>query len=112
MYYCSSQESITVFDTKDPFNWALKSNIEAEEISWTVTDMDVTPDEQFLIYSSIDPFVRLCDLETLRRKQEFLDLSGRPSHWDPEEPWYGGSGLMSIKFDGEGREILAGTKSA
>ena len=27
-------------------------------------------------------------------------------------PWYGGSGLMSIKFDGEGREILAGTKSA
>ena len=84
MYYCSSQESITVFDTKDPFNWALRSNIEAEEISWTVTDMDVTPDEQFLIYSSIDPFVRLCDLDTLRRKQEFLDLSGWPSHWDPD----------------------------
>jgi hypothetical protein len=38
--------------------------------------MDVTPDEQFLIYSSIDPYVRLVDLETLRRKQEFLDLSG------------------------------------
>ena len=112
MYYCSSQESITVFDTKDPFNWTLKSNIQAEEISWTVTDMDVTPDEQFLIYSSIDPYVRLVDLETLRRKQEFLDLSGRPSHMDPDETWYGGSGLMSIKFSGDSKEILAGTKSA
>ena len=40
--------------------------------------MDVTPDEQFLVYSSIDPYVRLVDLETLKRKQEFLDLSGNP----------------------------------
>ena len=46
----------------------VKNRIEAEEISWTVTDMDVTHDEQFLIYSSIDPFVRLVDLDTLRRK--------------------------------------------
>ena len=68
LYYCSSQHSIKVYDTKDPFNWVVKNRIEAEEISWTVTDMDVTHDEQFLVYSSIDPFVRLVDLETLRRK--------------------------------------------
>ena len=90
----------------------IKNNIVAEDITWTVTDMDVTPDEQFLIYSSNDPFVRLVDLETLRRKQEFLDLSGRPTHLDPDDEWYGGAGILSVKLSGDGKEILAGTKIA
>lgn len=45
LYYCSSQESINLYDTRDPFNWTLRSKIQAQNISWTVTDMDVTPDE-------------------------------------------------------------------
>ncbi len=70
--------------------------IDAQEVTWTVTDMDVTTDEQYLVYSSVDPYVRLVDLQTLRKKQEFFDLSGRPANWDPEEPWEGGSGILSI----------------
>ncbi len=37
--------------------------------------MDVSPDEQYMVYSSMDPYVRLVDLDTMRRKQEFIDLS-------------------------------------
>lgn len=107
-YYCSSQDSVLLYDTRDPYNWTLKSRIPAQQISWTVTDMDVTPDEQFLIYSSIDPYVRLVDMETLRRKQEFLDLSGAGQR----NGWHGGSGIMSLKFSGDGKEILGGTKAA
>lgn len=68
LYYCSSQESINLYDTRDPYNWYLKSQIDAQHISWTVTDMDVSPDEQYMIYSSIDPYVRLVDLDTMRKK--------------------------------------------
>ena len=68
LYYCSSQESISLYDTRDPYNWTLRSKIDAQHIQWTVTDMDVTPDEQFMVYSSIDPYVRLVDLDTMRRK--------------------------------------------
>ena len=107
-----SQESISVFDTKDPYNWVPRSTIDAQEITWTVTDMDVSEDEQYLVYSSIDPFVRLVDLQTLRRKQEILDLSGRPVNWDPEAEYYGGSSIMSIKLSGDGKELVGGTKAA
>lgn len=74
-----------LYDSSDPFELKLKSKIEVQRVSWTVTDMDVDPNEQFLIYSSIDPYVRLVDLATLRGKQEFLYL-GRES----DEEGYGG----------------------
>ena len=45
LYYCSSQRSINVYDAQDPYNWSLRSSIEAAEVSWTVCDMDVTADE-------------------------------------------------------------------
>jgi hypothetical protein len=57
-----------LYDTADPFNWQKKAEIHARNISWTVTDMDVCSQEKFLIYSSIDPYVRLVDLETLTSK--------------------------------------------
>lgn len=57
-----------LFDTQDPYKWKPKSTIQAYDISWTVTDMDVDKDELFLIYSSLDPMIRLVDLETLKRK--------------------------------------------
>jgi len=62
--------------------------------------MDVTLDEQFMVYSSIDPYVRLVDLDTMRRKQEFLDLSGsRERNWG----WGGGVSIITIKLSGDGK---------
>ena len=74
MYYCSSQRQINVFDTRDPYNWVVKSEIEAQEVRWTVNDIDVTSDEKILIYTSPDPFVRVVDLETLQARHEMIDL--------------------------------------
>ena len=48
------------------------SKIHAENVNWTVTDMDVDVNEQYLIYSSISPLVHLVDLETLSSKHERL----------------------------------------
>jgi hypothetical protein len=48
--------------------------IEALNISWTVTDMDVDKDEKFLIYSSISSEVHLVDLATLYTKHEKLSF--------------------------------------
>lgn len=45
------------------------------DVNWTVTDMDVCANEQYLVYSSIGPVVRLLDLETLCKKQERIDFS-------------------------------------
>ena len=29
LYYCSSQSSISLYDTRDPYNWTLRSKIDA-----------------------------------------------------------------------------------
>jgi WD repeat-containing protein 23 len=60
-----------------------------------------------LIYSSINPFVRLLDLETLNSKSEKLNFSERG-----DGSWNNSNGIMSIKFSGDTREIVAGTKQA
>ena len=67
--------------------------------------MDVDRDEQFLIYSSISSTVHLVDLATLYNRHQTLEFSN-----DREERYYGGPAVLSIKFSGDGREILGGTK--
>lgn len=67
--------------------------------------MDVCANEQYLIYSSINSIVHLLDLETLSTKQETLNFSERG-----DDGWYGNYGIMSIKFSGDTKEIVAGTK--
>ncbi len=62
-----------LFDTKDPFEFKLKANIQGWNIHWTISDMDVDNNEQFLIYSSIDQYIRLVDLN-LKGKVEILNL--------------------------------------
>jgi len=99
LYYCSSQQSIKLYDTRDPFNWQEKAAIPAQQISWTVSDMDVDPAEQFLVYSSLDPYVRLVDLATLQRRQEFLNLSQDTR----DNEAYRGGAIMSLKFSGDGK---------
>jgi len=76
-----------LFNTSDPYNWKKKAQINAMDIQWTVTDMDVCANEQYLVYSSISPVVRLLDLETLCKKQERINFSG---HNEDGHFYYGG----------------------
>jgi hypothetical protein len=69
--------------------------------------MDVDVNEQYLIYSSISPTVHLVDLETLCKKHERLNFASSADDGN----YYGGPSLMSVKFSGDSREVLGGSKS-
>lgn len=69
--------------------------------------MDVDVNEQYLIYSSISPYVHLVDLETLHGKHERLHFQVQG---EADNGWFAGPALMSIKFSGDSREILGGSK--
>lgn len=67
--------------------------------------MDICANEQYLIYSTMGPIVRLLDLETLCKKSERINFSHN------QDSYYG-SAIMSLKFSGDSREIVAATKQA
>ncbi|PWN89953.1 WD40 repeat-like protein [Acaromyces ingoldii] len=81
--------------------------IQGRHGTWTVTDANLSPDNKWMIYSSINPYVHLVsttqDIESGGRshneQQVMLDFSNRE---DDE------AGIWSIRFSGDSREIVAG----
>lgn len=69
--------------------------------------MDVCINEQYLIYSTLNPLVHLIDLDTIgSQKCQVLNFGqGNNNGW-------GGSAIMSLKFSGDTKEIVAATKAA
>lgn len=77
---------------------------------WTITDANLSPDNNWMAYSSITPIVHLVKtrgenavlgLGLEDHEQEVLDFSGHP---------YMGSnfGIWSLRFSGDGKELIAG----
>ena len=40
-------------------DWRLRKDVEARNLKWTITDTCISPDQKFLLYSSISPIVHL-----------------------------------------------------
>ncbi|PWN53676.1 WD40 repeat-like protein [Violaceomyces palustris] len=81
--------------------------IQGRQGNWTITDANLSPDNQWMIYSSITPFVHLVptreDIESGGRSnsdnQVMLDFSNSSDD---------DVGIWSIRFSGDSREIVAG----
>ncbi|KAF2488840.1 WD40 repeat-like protein [Lophium mytilinum] len=77
---------------------------------WTITDASLSPDNQFLAYSSIRSVVCLAATDPNQESEptllDFANLSTRQrGGWRA----HGFFGIWSIRFSGDGREIVAGT---
>ncbi|KAJ1030020.1 hypothetical protein NDA16_000933 [Ustilago loliicola] len=85
----------------------MTKSIQGRQGNWTITDANLSPDNQWMIYSSITPFVHL-----VPTKQKF-DTGGRtPSDnqvmLDFSNTGDDDTGIWSIRFSGDSREIVAG----
>eukprot|EP01102_Stenamoeba_stenopodia_P008984 TRINITY_DN2634_c0_g1_i1.p1 TRINITY_DN2634_c0_g1~~TRINITY_DN2634_c0_g1_i1.p1 ORF type:complete len:705 (+),score=132.34 TRINITY_DN2634_c0_g1_i1:78-2192(+) len=104
LFYASWQDmKICVFDTSrmgSNSNFKIKKEIEARRGQWTITDCRLSSDNRFLVYSSITPFVHLCQLDWNSRDravgQTELVVS---SH----------GGVWAIRLSNDNRELLSGT---
>ena len=54
----------------------------------------------------MSPYVHLVDIETLCKKHERLTFES-----EQDDDYYRRESIMSLKFSGDGREVLAGSKS-
>mmetsp|Transcript_941 Transcript_941/g.2667 ORF Transcript_941/g.2667 Transcript_941/m.2667 type:complete len:588 (-) Transcript_941:66-1829(-) len=91
--------NVRVFSTN---GWKLLRTIETRDIHWTVTSTDLSPDEQFVVYSTISPSLQLCNVRGEYEIHEELDLSEGVAR-------NRAFGVWCAKFSAGGSELLAGT---
>jgi WD repeat-containing protein 23 len=101
-----------MYDTSNPYNWKHYKTVAYPWGQWTLTDASLSPDNRWLAYTSIQSMVSIAPTDPNDTGDPYtLDLSsehGSRSRWG----WRGGGfGIWSIRFSGDGRELVAGTNS-
>ncbi|KAJ8767549.1 hypothetical protein K2173_017618 [Erythroxylum novogranatense] len=88
--------------------WQLQKNILARGVGWTITDTCLSPDQRYLVYSSMSPIVHIVtvgsavtdSLANITEIHNGLDFTG---HDDDDDEF----GIFSLKFSTDGRELVA-----
>ncbi|XP_031252049.1 LEC14B homolog [Pistacia vera] len=88
-------------------NWKVRKDIEAKHMRWTITDASLSPDQQFLVYSSVNTIAHIVNVGSgatesvanVTEIHEGLDFSV-----DGEDEEFG---IFSVKFSTDGQELVA-----
>ncbi|CAL4949828.1 unnamed protein product [Urochloa decumbens] len=92
-------------------NWKVHKDITCKRLRWTVSDIALSPDQQFLAYSSLSPTVHIVNVQNAVREShaniteihEGLDFS------DDDDGF--SFGIFSVKFSKDGRELVVGNNN-
>ncbi|KAI4206775.1 MAG: hypothetical protein LQ348_000843 [Seirophora lacunosa] len=112
-FSCAQDFKVRMYDTSNPYKWKYYKTAVYPYGQWTITDASLSPDNKFLAYSSIRSIVCLASTDPNLSDDSplFLDFSymGQRNQRGP----FGGAsshfGIWSIRFSGDGREVVAGT---
>ncbi|KAK6341865.1 hypothetical protein TWF730_001351 [Orbilia blumenaviensis] len=107
-FYCCSQDMVVrMYDTRNPYDWKYYKKAEYPGGHWTITDASLSPNNRHLAYSSLDSTVYMANTQGDEEDElTVLDFSEGPSSYSMED----GTPIWSIRFSGDGREIIAGAK--
>ena len=109
LYYCSSQDLIGIYNSTNPYKMKKIKTVSALDVNWTIASMDTTSDEEYLVYSSLSPYLHIVDLKTLWKFHQKICLSNADGGWQG----YGFHfGVFCWKFSGDGNELVWVTNSA
>lgn len=101
-----------MYDTSNPYRWQHYKTVSYPGGQWTLTDASLSPDNKWLAYTSIDSLVCIAPTDPSDRGDPYvLNLANgttRTTGWGRQR---GGFGIWSIRFSGDGRELVAGTNS-
>ncbi|KAJ5124189.1 uncharacterized protein N7515_008014 [Penicillium bovifimosum] len=110
-FFCCAQDfKVRMYDTSNPSDWKYYKTVDYPFGRWTITDATLSPDNRFLAYSSIKSqvYMALTDPEDSSDPTvlDFCDPISRPRvSLDRDDEF----GIWSLRFSGDGREIVAGT---
>lgn len=117
-YACVKDMKVRMYDTSDPYNWKHYKTADYPMGQWTLTDADLSPDNKWLAYSSLQSHVAFAPTDPNDEGEPYtLNLASTPTlagygagvqdhrHWGGR----GAFNIFSVKFSGDGRRIVAGT---
>ena len=116
-FSCTQNFKVRMYDTSNPYEWKYYKTVDYPFGQWTITDATLSPDNKYLAYSSIRHMVCLAPTDpTDHSDHTLLDFTNfsRGSGANGAGTGYGymgrnGFGIWSLRFSGDGREIVAGT---
>ena len=114
-FSCAQDFNVRMYDTSNPYQWKYYKTVNYPLGQWTITDASLSPDNKYLAYSSIRHIVCLAPTDPGNDADPMLlDLTNfsNASNTRTRSRWGGyrsGFGIWSIRFSGDGREIVAGT---
>nr|POE90104.1 lec14b protein [Quercus suber] len=118
-FACGQDFKVRMYDTSNPYDWKYYKTVHYYGGQWTITDATLSPDNKNLAYSSIRS--QVCLAETAqddKSEPTLLDFSdmGAGGHGAGGGHGWGRSnghfGIWSLRFSGDGKEIVAGTSDA
>ncbi|KAI1380019.1 WD40 repeat-like protein [Hypoxylon crocopeplum] len=106
-FACVKDMKVRMYDTSNPYNWRHYKTVPFTFGSWTLTDASLSPDNKWLAYTSIQSNVCLAPTDPNDTGDPYmLNLSE-----SDRGRWRSGFGIFSIRFSGDGRELVAGTNA-
>ncbi|KAL7790761.1 WD40 repeat-like protein [Trichoderma ceciliae] len=112
-FSCCQDFNVRMYDTSNPYNWKLYKTVSYPFGQWTLTDASLSPDNRWLAYTSIQSIVSIAPTDPKDRGEPYsLELDDgegntRLSFWRNR----GSFGIWSVRFSGDGRELVAGTSA-
>lgn len=115
-FACGQDFQVRMYDTSNPYDWKYYKTVHYYGGQWTITDASLSPDNKLLAYSSIRS--QICLARTDKADQgepqmlDFSDMGGGNRGGRNDAGWgrsRGHFGIWSLRFSGDGSEIVAGT---
>jgi len=109
-FSCAQDFKVRMYDTANPYNWKYYKTVDFPIGSWTITDASLSPDNKYLAASSIRSIVCLAHTDPSDTADpHLLDFSNTGTGSYHRAGRYSNFGIWSLRFSGDGREIVAGT---
>lgn len=108
-YSCVKDFKVRMYDTSNPYKWRHYKTVHYPGGAWTLTDASLSPDNKWLAYTSIQSTVCLAPTDP--------NDTGDPYNLNLDDGrntvgrWGRAFGIWSVRFSGDGRELVAGTNN-
>jgi len=107
-FYCSSQDEIKLYDCSGGVEDMNCINVfNARSISWTITDLDMSRDQNYIIYSSVCPLLNIIKVGK-DPLQQFSGMNDQKTILLNSND--DGYGVFSCQFSYDSSELLLGTR--